>query len=47
LIVSPFVLTYSTLPTATGNDVILGIVVMILAIWSIVAKPASRQPVRC
>ena len=40
LIISPFVLAYSTSPHATWNDVILGIVVGILAIWSAVATPA-------
>jgi uncharacterized membrane protein HdeD (DUF308 family) len=39
LIVSPFVLAYSTSRPATWNDVVFGIVVAILAIWSAVATP--------
>jgi hypothetical protein len=46
LIVSPFALTYATFARATWNDVVLGAVVVILAIWSAVATPATPQLAR-
>jgi hypothetical protein len=46
LIVSPFALSYATLPRPTWNDVILGVVVVILAICSAVATPAAPQLAR-
>jgi hypothetical protein len=46
LILSPFALTYSTLPRPTWNDVILGAIVAILGIWSALATPESPQLAR-
>ena len=46
LIISPFVLGYATSPTATWNNVVLGAVVVILAIWSAAATPETPQLVR-
>lgn len=43
LIISPFVLNYSNLPRVTWNDVVLGVIVVILAIWSAVATPAMPR----
>lgn len=47
LIVAPFVLNYAEFLTPRWNDVILGIVIGLLAIWSAMASSArSRLPAR-
>ncbi len=46
LIISPWVLHYGDLRTAVWNDVILGIIVGILAIWSAVSTPGVRRTAR-
>lgn len=43
LIASPFALTYSNMPKATWNNVVFGVVVIILAIWSAAATPATPE----
>lgn len=43
LIVSPFALAYANMPKATWNNVVFGVVVIILAIWSAAATPATPQ----
>jgi SPW repeat len=43
LIFSPLVLTYANFPAPTRNSVIFGVVVVILAIWSVAATPALAQ----
>ena len=40
LIISPFIFAYGAFPRPTWNDVILGIIVGVLAIWSAVAAPS-------
>jgi hypothetical protein len=46
LILSPFILGYSTTVVATWNDVIVGVVVLMLALWATFAlgKWRSSQP---
>lgn len=41
LVISPFALGYPTGSVATTNDVIMGIVIAVLAIWSALATPAK------
>ena len=46
LIVSPFILPYGHLTVAIRNDVVIGIVVGVLAIWSAVATPTRARSLR-
>src|SRR5579871_5878560 len=41
LIISPFVLNYSDAVRASWNDVILGIIVLVLGAWSAFASPTT------
>ncbi|MBE7467696.1 MAG: hypothetical protein DPW09_36245 [Anaerolineae bacterium] len=45
LVVSPFVLGYSTVTAALWNDIIVGAVVIVLAAWAVtgLGKPITRQ----
>lgn len=45
LVVSPFVLGYSTMTAALWNDIIVGAVVIVLAAWAAtgLGKPITRQ----
>jgi hypothetical protein len=42
LIISPFLLRYAADHTPLGNNVILGIIVGVLGIWSALATPTTR-----
>jgi len=45
LIIAPFVLGYSRVITAAiWNDIIVGIVVVVLAVWAALAVSTSQQP---
>jgi uncharacterized membrane protein HdeD (DUF308 family) len=41
IFISPWVLRYSTDRTPLSNDVVLGIIVFVCAIWSLAASPRS------
>jgi len=46
LIVSPFLLPYHHFELAVRNDVITGIIVAILAVWSALTTPGALRPTR-
>jgi hypothetical protein len=41
LVFAPFILAYSSVTAALWNDIIVGIVVAVLAIWSAVSTPKA------
>jgi len=44
LIIAPFLLGYSALAAALWNDIIVGIVVVVLAGWAALAMGRYHQP---
>ncbi len=46
MIISPFVLRLQDAPVVVRNDVVLGIIVAVLAIWSALATPRMTAEVR-
>lgn len=45
MIISPYVLGFSNLPTATGNSIVLGILIALDALWAM-AKPLPSTTYR-